>query len=1021
MSSRRLFTVFWVWIAVLLAAYVGFPNNTTEVWALIGCSSVAAVVAGVTVNRPRRRMPWLLMALALLLLTVGDVLYLVQTEVLGRPHPFPSVVDVIYLAVYPLLIVGLLLLPRSTTGRDRGGVLDALILTAGIALLAWIFIIGPDLRDQSRSVQSHIVSISYPLFDILFLAAAARLLTEVRRTVSVVLLALGGLALLGTDILYAMSQLRQQWHGLGGPIGVGWIGFYAAWGGAALHPSMRELTEPRVIREVQITRWRLIVLTVSGLIAPVVLFVEPIRGYTVDAIPIAVLSAALFLLVLLRLAGVAGSYRQVTGRERSLREAGSLLVAATDVDTVRAVVVAAVGRLFPPGVKYEVALPLKADTLDDESLDQDVRESWVKKPAPTQFVHTDMIPSTRLSELREHEIALVIPLVVADRASGEPLIGTLVVAADDQRLVALQGALDVLAAQAALAIERIRLNARVARHDTERYFRTLVQSTADAILIVDDDDRVRYASPSGAALVGNTPLVGRAVADLVVGPRRDSARRALARARAGDYPSGVGYWPIERADGTTADVEVSLRDLRDEPTVNGIVLTVRDVTERLRLEHELTYLAFHDSLTGLANRVRFGEQVQQAVGAAGRCANVVGVLFVDVDDFKVVNDTMGHDVGDELLVEVGRRLSNVVGSTNLAARLGGDEFAILVSGAASPSDVERMADRVVDALAEPVVLNGSLLNASASIGVATTVDARGKGDLLRHADLALYVAKGSGKGRWRRYQAALHTQIVERMELRSALDRAVAGGDFALAYQPIVTLADGSPVGFEALLRWNDSDRGVRLPGEFIDVAEDSGLIVPIGEWVLGQALADAATWSTDAGPAPYLGINVSVRQFRSPNLIDTIRRELCTSGLPPQRLMLEITESLLLRDDERVWNDLVRLRDMGIRIAIDDFGTGYSSLSYLQEVPIDVLKIDKSFIDTMASSPRQRALVETIVRLARTLGLDVVAEGIQRRDDRDLLLEMGCPYGQGFLFAGPMSQGHALRWLRTQHVTQTA
>jgi diguanylate cyclase (GGDEF)-like protein len=482
---------------------------------------------------------------------------------------------------------------------------------------------------------------------------------------------------------------------------------------------------------------------------------------------------------------------------------------------------------------------------------------------------------------------------------------------------------------------------------------------------------------------------------------------------------GADYWRIERPDGSPADVEVAVRDLRDDPTVNGTVYTVRDVTEPLRLERELTYLAFHDSLTGLPNRVRFGEAVQQAVTERGP-DEVVGVLFIDVDDFKVVNDTMGHDVGDRLLEEVARRLSTVVGGGDLPARLGGDEFAILVHGAGSPSDVEDVAEQVVAVLSEPVILDGSLLNASASIGVATTEDARGKGDLLRHADLALYVAKGSGKGRWRRFQSVLHAQVVKRLELRAALDRAVAHGDFALAYQPIVALTTGATVGFEALLRWDDPERGLVLPGEFIDLAEDSGLIVPIGNWALQRAFADAAGWSTADGTAPYLSINVSVRQFRSPGLVDTIERELRDSGLPPGRLLLEITESLLLRDDERVWNDLARLRDKGIRIAIDDFGTGYSSLSYLRQVPVNVLKIDKSFIDTMATSPEQRSLVETIVRLARTLGLDVVAEGIQRPEDRDMLAALGCQYGQGYLFSKAMPDAEVGRWL-AGHLVRTA
>jgi diguanylate cyclase (GGDEF)-like protein/PAS domain S-box-containing protein len=1015
-----LFRAIWWWMLALSGAYYLFPAAALPLWAAIGVTSSGAVVAGVYLNQPRRRLPWLLVALAILTLTAGDVTYLYLTRVLGESNPFPAVSDIIYLAMYPILVTGLLLLPRSTTGRDRSAVIDSLVVTCGLGLLAWIFLINPNLHDQSLSTSAQLASIAYPVFDILFLAASARLLIEVPRTVSVVLMAIGGVSLLATDSLYGASQLANVFTGMGGPLDIGWIVFYATWGAAALHPSMRQLTEPRIQRDSPVSVGRMGVLTLAALVAPAVLLIETARGSQVDAIPIGVLSAVVFLLVLLRLAGVVQSYRKATEREQSLREAGGALVFASDPDMVRSVVLSAVSGLFRPGEGYEAALPFKAETLNDESIDRERREGAIRDPLPPRFIRTSTIQSTEMVQLRRHEIALVVPMVVRSRAVGEPLIGTLVVAADDRRLGELQSTLEALAAQGALAMERITLTEEVGRHSSEQYFRTLVQNTADVILIVGENDVVRYASPSATALFGPGVAEGHRLPELVVEEQRPLAEDALDRVHRGEYPEGEEYWSVVRADGSTGDVEISLRDLRDEPTVTGLVLTVRDVTDRLRLERELTHLAFHDPLTGLANRVRFGDQVQEAVNRHWEGDNVVGVLFLDVDDFKVVNDTMGHETGDQLIEEVARRLSTVIGPGDVAARLGGDEFAVLVEHARNSIEVEQVAARIVSALAEPVVIGGAILSASSSIGVATTVDASSRGDLLRQADLALYVAKGSGKGRWRRYQSALHTEMVKRLELRSALDKAVAQQDFVLAYQPIVSLIDGRPVGFEALLRWDDPERGLVLPGQFIDVAEDSGLIVPIGEWALPQAMHDAVAWSAGDGAPPYLSINISVRQFRAPGLVETIHRGLESSGLAPDRLVLEITESLLLREDDRVWADLHRLRELGIRLAIDDFGTGYSSLSYLRQVPVDMLKIDKSFIDTMGSSKEQRSLVETIVRLAKTLGLDVVAEGIQRTQDRDMLIDIGCPYGQGFLFAAGMNNEELHRWLRS-HVTQTA
>jgi diguanylate cyclase (GGDEF)-like protein/PAS domain S-box-containing protein len=606
----------------------------------------------------------------------------------------------------------------------------------------------------------------------------------------------------------------------------------------------------------------------------------------------------------------------------------------------------------------------------------------------------------------------VVPLVVSRRVDGDPLIATMYVAADDGVLSQLRGPLAALGDQAALALERITLSKEIVQRDSERYFRTLIQHTADAILIVDGD-RIRYASPSAATILGDPIIVGRSMLDFVAPSERRRAAQALMRVRDRAGDAGTAHWQILRPGGELADVAVDMRDLREEPTVGGLVFTVRDITPERRMQSQLRHLAFHDALTGLPNRTRFEELVRAAVSADQD--EVAGVLFIDIDDFRVVNDTMGHEIGDQLLEETGHRLAQIMLPSDTAARLGGDEFGVLVRAAPDVAEVERVARGIVRALGEQVTLGGSLVSPSVSIGVATTVDASTSTELLRQADLALYVAKGVGKGRWRRYQSSLHSAMVHRLELRHELDRAIQSNEFAVQYQPIVALQSGRTEGFEALLRWRHPRRGLVSPVEFIDIAEESGLIVPIGAATLRQALSDATAWTDDPGVGPYVSVNISVRQFRSPGLIEQIHGELVRSGLAPRRLVLEITESLLLRDDEQVWQDLARLQELGIRVAIDDFGTGYSSLSYLRQAAVDVLKVDKAFIDAMATSIQQRALVETIVHLARTLGLAVVAEGIQRSEDRDLLVAMGCPYGQGYLYSAAMDQDDARHWMEVQ------
>jgi len=1007
-TTRRLLTGYALWMVALTVAEFSFPSLRIVFWSAIGVSSAAAVLCGVLRNRPRRRLPWLLVALALLVFTVGDATWIVLTQFLHQDNPFPSIADVFYLAMYPLLVAGLLLLPRSSTGRDRAGILDALVLTAGLGLLSWIFLINPYLRDETLGSVEKLTSIAYPLSDILFLAAAAWLITAVRPTPTVILMAVGGVSLLVTDFLYGVIQLQQGWN-MGGPVDFGWIVFYATWGAAALHPSMTDLTEPKVVRETPVTLTRMVVLTLSALIAPAVLVIEELYGDVDDAIAIAILSATIFLLVLLRLAGVVRTNLRSVERERGLREAGATLLSATDIDTVRATVRTAVTRLFPPGARHETMLTLQDDPGDGVHAGQAGKRG---RPGP-HFARVVDLPPVSAHALAGYEIALVNPIAVSGGVAGRQLTGALIVAADDANLGSLQGSVEVLAAQAALAVERITLGAEIARRNSEQYFRTLVRNSADVILILDDASRIRYASPSAAGMFGGRRLTGIRIEELVQAGQRDQAGQLLSLVQGGQDGSARADWTVLAGDRGEVEVEASCRDLREDPTVAGLVVTLRDVTEQRGLERELKHRAFHDTLTGLPNRMLFTEQAERAVTRT-KGNGVVGVLVIDIDDFKIINDTLGHDIGDQLLVEVSHRLAGTLGPMDTAARLGGDEFALLVEEARDASEIDEIAERTVQALAAPVTVEGSQLSASASIGVATTMDADGSGDLLRQADLALYEAKGAGKRRWRRYQSGLHSAVVERLAMRAELDQALTHGDFAVHYQPIVRLADGVTVGFEALVRWQHPTRGTIPPLDFIDVAEDTGLIVPIGNWVLQQSLVDAVDWARAAPhDYTYLSVNVSARQFRTAGFIDRVREELAATGLPPGRLMLEITESLLLRDDEQVWTDLTALRESGIRVAIDDFGTGYSSLSYLRQVPIDVVKIDKSFIDTMVSSPQQRALVEGIVRLAHTLGLQVIAEGIQRPSDRDLLVDLGCTFGQGYLFSRPMTGADALRWLR--------
>jgi diguanylate cyclase (GGDEF)-like protein/PAS domain S-box-containing protein len=541
----------------------------------------------------------------------------------------------------------------------------------------------------------------------------------------------------------------------------------------------------------------------------------------------------------------------------------------------------------------------------------------------------------------------------------------------------------------------------------------LVEQTSDVILVVDASDHIRYATPSARRLFGTSMLDDVSLLDLVDPRERRLAQYLLRYARRDESaaaPGGRADLTTRGIDGRLAHVEATCQDLRSEQSVRGIVVTLRDVTGQRRLERELTEQASRDGLTGLPNRLFFEDRIAQALAGT---VGVTGVLLVDMDHFRAINESLGRPTGDNVLVEVGRRLRAAVGRDNVAARMAGDEFAVLVSGTGTGAEVTEVAGRVLDALRRPLPIEGNVVSCTASVGVATTLEASTESELLRHADLALDAAKAAGRDRWHQYTTSMVHAGLIRQEMRSHLTRTLDEGSLIVEYQPIVKLATSGLAGFEALVRCPHPTRGVLSPTEFIGIAEESGLIVPLGHHVLTEATRTARSWTDPAtGPAPYVSVNVSVRQFRSSGFVDTVIATLAREALPPERLVLEITESLLLRDDDSVWEDLKRLRDVGIRIAIDDFGTGYSALGYLRQVPLDLVKLDRTFIRTMTTSRRQRELVRGIVGLIDTLRLDVVAEGIETPAQRQICADVGCTYGQGYLFARSMPADKALAWL---------
>jgi diguanylate cyclase (GGDEF)-like protein/PAS domain S-box-containing protein len=540
----------------------------------------------------------------------------------------------------------------------------------------------------------------------------------------------------------------------------------------------------------------------------------------------------------------------------------------------------------------------------------------------------------------------------------------------------------------------------------EKWFRSLVQNSSDVITVVDVRGTIRYLTPSVMPILGHDPsvLVGTQFGALL---RPADARRldsALASAaRSPGRPVTLDF-PIWTRSGAWCDTETVVTSLVHDPDIRGLVLNTRDVSERRRLEEQLTLQAYSDGLTGLANRSLFRSKVETALKVALARAEVA-VLFLDLDGFKAVNDAQGHHVGDELLRIVAKRLTNSVRPGDLVARLGGDEFAILVTGPDAEEGAIWAAERVRRALAAPFVLDGRELSLGASTGIAISDSGEETADqLLRNADLAMYRAKSRQDQSFVRFEAQMHDALLARMKAESDLRQAVTRGDLVMYYQPVVELSSRAIIGVEALVRWQHHERGIISPADFIDLAEETGLVGQIGRWALEESCRQGARWQKHAAPGGHfkMAVNVSARQFDA-TLPRLVRDILSSTGLPGQALTLEMTESVLMERTDEVVELLRRMKTLGLKVAVDDFGTGYSSLSYLSRFPVDILKIDKSFVQHLGNDSGKGELVHTIVRLGESLRLDTVAEGIETTAQRDALTEMGCIFGQGYLFSRPL------------------
>ncbi len=550
---------------------------------------------------------------------------------------------------------------------------------------------------------------------------------------------------------------------------------------------------------------------------------------------------------------------------------------------------------------------------------------------------------------------------------------------------------------------------------SEARFRSLVQNSSDLILLLDQGGVVTYVSPAIEQILGLQAhdWVGRNAPTLVLNDDAVWLQAVLDRLLVGGSGTADVALRVMHGDGRPRRLEIVGTNLLADPDVRAVVLNCRDVTERHALEEQLRHQAFHDPLTNLANRPLLADRIEhelQARPLANR--ELLAVMLLDIDDFKVVNDSLGHAAGDRLLIAFAERLRRSLRAQDTAARIGGDEFAMLLKGK-DRQEIELVAERVLQTVVAPIDVGEQRLTVSASLGIAFAdgleITAE---ELLRGADVAMHMAKGSGKGRSLVYEPSMHAAAVRRLQLRADLERAMAGGQLTLRYQPIVELATSDPIGVEALLRWEHPD-GLIMPNDFIPLAEETGLIIPIGHWVLETACRWMASRPEGMAHARLrLGVNVSSVQLERPEFVAEVEEVLRSTGFDAALLTLELTESVLVDRSGVAIAVMRHLRELGVRLAIDDFGTGYSSLSYLRDLPIDVLKIDRAFVSALDKGSDAPAVVRSIIHLAGTLGMTAVAEGIERSAQVARLRSLGAQYGQGFYFAEPLSPDELTSYL---------
>lgn len=983
-----------------------------------------ALTIGIRRGGLRAFTPWHLLAVGIFANVVADVAWY-YCRIQEIVVPYPSVIDLMYLSGYVTRAVALHFMNQARTRhQDLSGWIDSLIIGCGAGLLSWIFLMEPYADNLSLTFLERAVSIAYPLMNVLMLAVVARMWINPGKRPPAYLLLNAGLSLwLIADTIYQKAMLDGSYYS-GHLLDAGWLLSWTLLAMAALHPTMRQLIEQSPQIEIKLSWQRLTLLAGMSLLSPITLVIQSMRDIPLNLPVVAGGSALLFLLILLRMSGLMEQLGRAVSREQALRNAAATFVATPYREGIYAAALHAIVRLanerithiqFLVGLPGECALaasfhgqhnsvhptPILIENLPSPMLAA-LQKGLVKSYSYTEY---PKFWAAMQIDVGSSEI-LVVPVSVQQR-----LLAAVVVASNRRLGIEVRGGIEALSAQVALALDSLALTEDLHKQRSEARFRSLVKHGSDIIAIVDAHGGIRYLSPAVERLLGYQPeaLLGTNLSQRLIHPSNLAALDNFYEMLI-TTPGKIlnTEMQMQHRDGSWLHFELIGSNLLHDPNVQGLLITARDISERKVFEQQLQHQAFHDALTGLPNRALIMNRLQHALVRASRRTphDLLAVLFVDLDMFKVVNDSLGHEAGDHLLIAVAERLQRSVRPQDTVARFGGDEFMILLEDLPNEATACAIAEEILQQMRVTETINGYEIIVTASIGLAfNTGGINSTTDMLRYADAAMYQAKRDGKGRYHIFDGRNGISLLERFELEQELRRALEQREFRVYYQPIISLASHQVIGMEALIRWEHPRLGMIAPAQFIHTAEETGLIVPIGMWVLEEACRQVQQWQRERAGAPLeLSVNLSAKQLQQADLVPQIAHILHKTKLNPQSLKLEITESVAMNDAEGTLARLHELKSLGVKLAIDDFGTGYSSLSYLKRFPVDTLKIDRSFVAGLGQNAEDTAIVQAVVTMAHTVGLTVTAEGVESTEITTHLQGLGCDLAQGYHFAKPLS-----------------